>query len=788
MIEIVSAGLNNVVYYEEAHAQLNVNPLTFIRGVNLDSDPAKPTGNGTGKSLFFSILPTVAYASPPTSTKKKAKKEVLSKGSEMAVSLRAPNGSVYEVRQTATKYKIFKDGLDTQIRTTPLAEAEIRNTIFPLTEIEYYSHGYVSTLRPYLMMSDTDSNRLEHLSSIFRLEDYATLRTHFATKLRTLKDNEVRVSVLEQKLLTLKDKIAKVTKLVKLDSLVKYRKEHAALEASINVLVGQEFEALKTKQLLETLRTIEVELDDLRGQYSSKLAPKLYLAWLKDQKSLVKIMGEYQQLRKAHVKHTQSIQEKMDALAKPERSRKVLEKEKNRTEARIAELEPILEELQTQARTYRLAEKRVAPLVEDLKEYDSAEVASVSAKEDYNAEIESLKVSLRLKNLLEHDHLEGNSCPTCMSEVDLDNIRKVVAKAEKQLPALRRKLAVQKLKASVKVAKAELAGLRYDEEKLQETALLIEQLEPILEAINADLGTWRKISELAETLASIVAPAKPKIVPETELTYTQLDEQMDMCNAILQHVNARTRLLENNPDINDCRTAKSVAARISLTESKLSGYTEALVEQRERYATLSGLIEKQANFKAEHDLYLKELAEITNEIAEIKPDNDDKKVIETLIKAYSTKGLKTYAANLICSILQSNLNLYRPLIFVEPFTFSIFASETGLSIKVDRGNDKVSDVRNLSGAESDCFALLFLLSLLPLIPESRRLNMVTLDEPTAHCDDVPRQLFLDSYLPALCEVVPHVYVITNEPDDYVVGSNEWLVVKKDGVSRLVTNQ
>lgn len=786
MIEVESASLENVAFFKKAKVVLNKNPLTFIRGLNLDSDPASPTGNGAGKSVLFSIVPTVAFATPPTSRKKKAKKEVLRKSSKMCMTLKSHDGARYEIEQTVSKYKISKDGVDTLIRTTPLAEAAIRETIFPLSEIEFYSHCYVSTLKPYLMHFDTDSNRLEHLTSIFRLDDYAMMQKHFATKLSGVKDNEVRLSLLLMKQAALAEKLKKVLKKVSDKKLARYRKEHKTLEVKITDLVGREFAAMKTQQVLITLGTIEVDLDELRSKYASKKPPKEFLAWLREQKSLVKAEGEYAKLKKQYKQTVKSIQDKIDEIKLPKRSSKELREEFSKNEKLLGKLQPIIDDLEDKERAWKTANKKVAALEEDGKEY-ADELEDVNVKDDFASEIEGLKISLRLQKLLNHDHLDGNKCPTCMSEVDLENIRKVVQKAKKKLPALERKLEIQRHLIDLKAAQKAQREVKFDSAKLGETRLSVTGLEEINEDLTKGIRVWKRITELKEQLDDVEAPRAPKVASSTELSYKELDAQIDMCNAILAHVNAKAKLLENNEALSDCRSAAAVRVRSKEVGEALDKISAELLGLRTRSGDLSRYIEKYTNFNTERDLYAKELAELEAEIAQIKPELEDKRVLETLVKAYSPKGLKTYAANLICSLIQSNLNLYRPLIFAEPFTFTAEATSTGLSIKVDRGRgSEISDVRSLSGAESDCFCLLFLLSLLPLIPDARRVSMVTLDEPTAHCDEATRRLFIESYLPALCEVVPHVYVITNHPDDNAVGATEMLVRKKNGVSALVT--
>ena len=134
--------------------------------------------------------------------------------------------------------------------------------------------------------------------------------------------------------------------------------------------------------------------------------------------------------------------------------------------------------------------------------------------------------------------------------------------------------------------------------------------------------------------------------------------------------------------------------------------------------------------------------------------------LEVLEKAYGTKGIRTYSIKQTCKKLEQNLNYYASSIFVEDYKFIIECSESGMAILVDRNDGNISDVRQLSGAESGAFNLLFLISLLPLIPSRRRCNFLLLDEPLAHASDNWKVLFKNSYLPLLQEVVPAIYITT----------------------------
>ena len=787
MIEIQGLDLENVVYFKKAGARLNQNPVTFVRGSNLDADPATPTGNGSGKSLFFGSIPTVAYASPPTATRKKAKKEVLSKKSKIIWELKGGDGHQYRVTQTPSKYIIEKDGVDIKIRTVPLAEEYIRTHIFPLPEIEYYSHGFVSSLRPFLMQMDTDSNRLEHLTNIFRLNSYADIRSYFATKLRSIKDNEVKLSVLEQKLVSLKGKLKKVSKLVSEEDLAHAKLEYKELDKRIQKDVKREFELMKTQELLETLLTIERELDELRGKYESKEHPSKRVVWLKEQKSLVRRYAEYVGLLKAYTKTVKSTQEKIDALELPKTTRKELEASIVELEEKIRSTEERIEKLEDTKSEYDRLIKKARPIAEELEsEHGVGKNDKVDLKADYSQDIESYRTSLRLQSLLNHDHLEGSACPTCMSEVDLENIKQVVAKAKKELPKLEKKREAQDLYRQLKDLRSKVREIEFDPEELKKLQRTLGGLEEKRDQAKDALKIWKRHAELLVTLKETEKPTEPKTMPETVLSYEQLDDEIDLCNDILKHVQSKTKLLEKNPDLAEYKSVKIVKKKIEEAQEALEKVSSVLSGARKRQAEISNVIEKQAAFKSEFDLYSVELSEARAEIAKLKPELEDKKVLEVLIKAYGPKGLKTIVANQICSLLETNLNYYRNLIYAEPFTFTVSASETGLAVRVDRGNGIESDVRNLSGAESDCFRLLFLIALLPLIPEDRRLNMVLLDEPTAHMDGVSRQIFVERYLPALMEVVPHIYVITPH-DEYINGSSEWIVCKQRGVSKLITD-
>jgi chromosome segregation ATPase len=189
-------------------------------------------------------------------------------------------------------------------------------------------------------------------------------------------------------------------------------------------------------------------------------------------------------------------------------------------------------------------------------------------------------------------------------------------------------------------------------------------------------------------------------------------------------------------------------------------------------------------------LYASRLEELSAKQHEYEIKTADKKLISSLVSAYGSKGLKNLAFTQIAVSIQHYLNFFSDLLFAEQMSFSVTSTTTGISVIVTRPNGKQSDVRLLSGSESNCFSLIYLLTVLAMIPASRRTNFVVLDEMDSHMDDACRDRFYTKYVPILKTVVPNVFVITPKSIDTMSSSNMSVfdkvitIVKKGGVSNV----
>ena len=132
--------------------------------------------------------------------------------------------------------------------------------------------------------------------------------------------------------------------------------------------------------------------------------------------------------------------------------------------------------------------------------------------------------------------------------------------------------------------------------------------------------------------------------------------------------------------------------------------------------------------------------------------------------------------------LEDNLNSFAPMVYSEDIRFEVQASSSGLPILYER-SDVLRDIRCLSGAESRLFSMLCMLSLMPLLPEKQRTNLLVLDEPDVNMDDVHAHRLRETLVPAMTEIVPHVIVVTPNQHDWP-GARQHEVVKDGNGSRL----
>lgn len=789
MHQIESVSLENVVSFKSAAVNFNENPITFVRGLNLDSDPANPTSNGAGKSLLMSCPSNVFYFSPPLALKKRAKKEILQKNSSIALRIKSVDGHVYDIEQRASKYVIKRDGEDLGLRTVPLAEKFIREKIYPIPESVHYTTTYVSTQRPFALQSSSNVDRLNLLSEMFALDDYDHIKRYLLNKLGEIKESELKLQVLERNLLEVNTSLKRIKRARSGkdgDSISDLKSRRLELEKKIEALVSEEFSAKSLLNDLKTLGTVEKELDALRSSYPSKLTPQKYRAYLKTQLKLVRASETYEELMVSYKSTIKDTQRKLDSLELPKFDAAKVNTKIKSLESEIETASDLVDALKSKRTKHLQYKAQFAECEKALKDCGYSVDSPPDMKASYDDDIAQCRTTMKLERLLkDHDLHDDSTCPTCMSAIDLKRIKKLVAKAKGRLPALVAAKQAQSVWLSIQDVIRKGKDLGFQAKDFDKAKEKLARRRERWFAYVAMAKVWDRHETYSRVLRSVKRPEAPAEKPDVDLSLDQIDDNIQLCEDIISHLAARTKLIENNEALSGLRTTKAVEARVQESKRVLSSVQEKLSGFRSKLSKTVKQLDELNAAQHEHGVYIEQRKKLVRKIEDLRPLIEDKQLLEVLVKAYSTKGLKTIVANDICGLLEQNLNAYSNLIFAEPFVFTVEAKDSGLSIIVDRGNGHVSDVRNLSGAESNSFRLLAVFSILPLLPMDKRVNMLILDEPCAHMDETSRAKFLHVFLPALAEIVPNIYVITPNESDYCEGSRQWTIRKRNGKSMVV---
>lgn len=785
MIQLRGFDIKDITPFKDVSVDFNAG-VTYVTGVNLDSDRSHPTTNGAGKTRLFSVLPVLFYQTTALGVRKKDKANVLKRKTSQVIAEIQPsdNGPVYEISQKANKVVIHKDGVDQEVRTLPVAYEYIRNNIFPLSETEFYLTVYLTTQKNHLLQNATDSDRLQTLIELFRVDQYSAIHQYFLAKASGIKDCEVKLSVLEERRLDLRRKLKKVGSSDSGEDLAKQAKQKLSkLSDTEKKLQAEKFDFVKQLEKLQSLLRVEERLDKLRSRYAYKTSVAETIKWLKEQRKAERAWSAYTAERKNYTDSLARIKHKLDYLPEVEETEAVLKK-------KLASYKKQYDAVRSDVTKQQEKQEQAEELQEQIKRLTKQLGDQDITTEDLSDDIATCKSTLKLKSLLDHEH-EGDpgKCPTCLSDVDFNGIKTLVRKAEKKLAVLLEQQRLQGIASKLTSAKKELKEIAFDPKAADELQEKVKKLKEAIVNVEDSLDVLGKRADLEEQLQAIEKPERPEM-DKNSLSASDIESEYELCSEIQAQLEAKNTLLKQDDYLASLKKASAVRLVITNVKEELAQLEQKISEVSEQVAEYSRILDEFNQSHSARSIYEKELAVAEEKIAELKPSVAEKKLVMLLVKAYGAKGLRTRSLQGICKLFEQNLNCYRDLVFSEPFLFTVNSTDTGVSILVDRNNgkeDAVSDVRELSGAESNSFRLLCLLALLPLIPDSRRTNFVILDELTSHMHKSGKELFCERFIPILREVIPHIFVITND-EERTPNSAEWCVVKSKGVSKLETYQ
>lgn len=748
------------VYKELDIDSLDSEGFATICGRNLDSPNVANNTNGVGKSLLFGAIPTLLYEADPLALKKKDKGNMLGKDSSIDLSWQSPLGGVVRILQTKSKYKVFYNGEDQKVDRQDVARQWITKH-WPLSRDEFYSYAYIQSQIQHPFQRATPADRLSYLTSLFNLDIFDNIRVALKKKLDLAKDAETESKGLADMLdVTQRKQNALNIHAQERNTLQSIVEHSDKMKARRNKLSEQLIElgterttARKYEKLQRELDVLGIETDDLKGELNNLRGELIehdryeefiealeeYEQELADVKKKIKALGGVGDL------DNKKLRKKHSALVKEEET-----------------LQELLETVDGQQEEYddwRESCDKYAKKLSKLKSPKRTEEEAQDARAEAKAIVQAYRA------FEEHDH-DGNSCPTCGQDVDLKAMARAATKAQSVIDECIEALDYYKLESSLKDLK---------KQKVKKPEHDRKALEKQLKAVSKKLDKIEEQFEAAKKYEKLIARKKalkkPKEVKQPKKARKTIKNRIKDLE-ILKDIRAAMKAI-GKPE-RDYFTINVEYQTVEKTVNEL--ITD--IEKKERKA--QGI---QMRIQ-EHDHYEETLRELRSKLADLQPLIDKRKVFEVLYKAYSNNALKLKAVEGRLKQIERKLNEYSGLVFPEPMHFELFTTKQGVGATVTRvTSKKTTDIAIMSGAETNCFRLLFAVAIMPFIPANRRTNFIILDEPDNSCSPAVSEHIINNFLPILKQIIPNVYWITPENVDHF-SNNQWTVTKKGGNSVL----
>lgn len=767
MIDITGSRFNGVVSYKEGEFDFTNNcGFTVVSGHNRDSLISKKTNNGAGKSVLFGMLPNVRFEQMPLADTRK-KNRIHSKGSHIEIDVKNL-GHNWTIRQSGSGYKIFRDGTDLEVRGQA-AQREWIEKIIPLTSDEWYSYVHLQSQKKLDFMYGTSRTRMSYITDVWRLDQFDVLRRYFDKLVDDVKIAQNKADVHSKNLLNTNDALNKNGW---------NRHKQKELDEATEVVKSQAKKVTKLQARTQELRSLmkQVEFYSSAKSKLAKLQKKARYtkAELKEQYKFLEASEHYQEELEEYQKTAKRLNKKLAELGDVGGGKKL----KKRVKELRAEIE-VMEADQKRLSKVRDEHDAATRELENLDDHTEPELRSFLSRcnkqkldpmEEMKEELGMVKTTLKLSDLL-HEHDDGN-CPTCMQKINLKDLEKSLKAAKKRKGILLSMIHAFEIRETRTTNKAIIEKLKFNERDFYAQKKALKKATEELETLSDKLENAVRFDEITEQMSELKKPKAPK--GKVTLTLEEIEAQAE----ILDEIKAlKERLAEFDVIPED----KGLTAELEATAAKLK-------KVEKKYEKAYEVSVKHGSRRAEFKLLSKQRDQISSEIEKLEPLTKKLQLYKALSKAYSNKGLKLHAMHQIVYQLEQHYNRFANLIFAEPFKFSVVAKDDGVHIIVDRGNGNVSDVRELSGAESDSFRLLHFLACVIMAKADRRVNIAILDEPDAHMDETTITLFADRYIPFLRTLVPHVFLITQKGKHVHSDCSYVTVEKHKGVSRVKLEQ
>jgi len=735
-IRLKSVRLQKVVLFEDASFKF-ANGITYVVGKNTNRREPDAS-NMTGKSLLFSILPQAILDASPLPVKgiRSASKDGMSKSSCITVSAEVGDQKV-DVSKSLAKHTILIEGSDIQRRGKVLVKDKLK-TLFPLSEEEFFSLYYLNTLRPNTLQYGTAPVRAQFFVNLFRLNHLDEVRKWLLRQSSEVAENQRLRDRLREELKALPQHkpLADLRSTIELLSSRQERLKKEARDLNIEWTQSQLHESVQParRRVKELRAQLKEDGASLREEYRKLEKKRRTLIDLKRQQEL------YQESQ-AKLKGNPYVGKDKDEL-------KLLR-------TKIIQRQNQLQSTASDEPDKPAVSRKLATLGESVSESIATKATrQVALYMQAKNELADFKELLR----------EHQQCPTCRSELSGRVTRATVKMLRNKALKLRREAA-----ALLKQKKARVAWIEWSE-----YAQAVEEFKR-----QEKIRHWLKKHSLKQ-INAVVESSHIKPITHKGDVRTELQVLARRLNTVTEQLRLADQLAEAQALYDDL---KKRVVRPTREQSVIRKDLDRVAERMDRIG--EELPKATADYRLAKETH-KQRRKLQATISELR-SGSRAKVLQALVNVFSKGGVKLLVLQRIARLLQQNMNKYAKLLYPEPMEFTLTVTHSRFDITATRmlkARKDVSDVRNLSGAESRLFPLLLLLALLPMIPIKRRMDTLILDEPETNMDPGMRRILTDTLLPQLNKIVPKIVVISPHQSLVPAGARAFTVVKRGDQSTL----
>ena len=737
----------------------------IVSGRNLDSE-ARDNKNGVGKSVLLGTLPNLRYEADPLSLTKRNKKAMVEKDSLIEFEWEH-DGKTIVASQTSSKYHVVIDGDDLEVHKSKQEVGRQHiESMFPMSETAFYTIAYLHSQRSNMFQYAKPAERMAYLIEMYDMHIYDKLRAYFSTKATEARKQAQEAEVISGELQVAQAKLSSVA--------VDPRKVDRALA---------NYEAASTELLscMDDLNAVRIELSnsEQRAKLKARLS-ELDLGVDNPEEELRRIESLYDQVV-AYEHYTDKLRDYNDECADIDSRISSLSaglKEGddmdtcaarfNEVDARLSEIEELLDQEDTRL-------ERFEELSADIDHHKSGlgDTPDVTLDECIDG-LAMCKATINLAREFEDqisDRKASCLCPTCQSKVDVKSLALSVKRAtadKKRFEEYREHYKALDIIASLEEELASISKpIAPKKALMREGAALSKESK----SLSTTLSLLERLDKIQRQRESLRAP-KPVAKPKTRKTQ---DELRAAGKALTRFIELSSQYAK----LPVCRPASALRKLERQLDAESKDLTERAQKLNDLYTKLNYKLMSFNDAKST-------VARLEERIEKLRPSIEKLRLFELMQKAYASTNLKASAVEGVLKMLEIELNALHSLTFPEPMEFSLSVKNGGVEAIVTRvSSGRPSDLSKLSGAESNCFSLLWAYVMLVFTPAEKRPSFIILDEPDHLCSPGLREHLIREFLPKLMDIVPHVFWITPQDPELFGDAHRWIVEKKNGYSQVL---